>query len=308
MKKRTALWLVPLVLLVLSAAGWAWRGNSFARGGAKVPSASGAPALAGTPAAASSLTVSHVQGHVERRDGDAGAWQPLAADTQVTERDSVRTTGDASATLVAGDGLSVVVAEQSQIELVAVSRDETKLVIERGRLSANVQGGKVALRVGVLGSDAVVDTDSAAFAVLRGDHGQVAVAVTDGDVDVSAQRVRVRVAAGEQSLVVGDRAPAPPARIPPSLFLKVARSGPRLVNQRSTGLGGTTNPGAVVFINGVAIPTDADGHFNARVELQEGKNELRVEAIDALGRAERLDLSAVTVDTQPPKLEGKTVW
>lgn len=256
----------------------------------------------------SSLTVSRTQGHVELRDAESGRWEPLAADAQVSERDSVRTTDDASAVLVAGDGLRVEVAERSEVELLRLTGPEAKLVVERGRLSAQVAGVKQSVSVAVRGSDAVVNTDGAAFSVLRDEQGQVAVAVTDGDVTLSAQKVRVRVASGQQSWVGLDRAPATPTRIPPSLFLKVARTGPRLLNQRTTDLSGDTTTGAVVYINGVAAATDPEGHFSAHVELREGKNDLHIKAVDVLGRSQREQLPSVTVDTQPPKLQGKTIW
>ncbi|MET0389009.1 MAG: FecR domain-containing protein [Polyangiales bacterium] len=299
---------LALALLLMSASlalGFAVR-RAFLEREATEPAALAQPTAA--QPAPSTLTVSHLEGRVELRDPDGGGWMPLAADAKVSERDSVRTDHDARAVLVAGDGLQVEVSAQSQVELTDIQGDQAKLLVERGRLSARVGGDARTLQVGVQGTDAIVQTQHASFSVLRDEHAQVAVAVTDGDVAVTAQRSQVKVLAGQQSVVAVDRPPAAPIRIPTSLFLKVARSGPSHINQRSTEVGGETTPGAVVLVNGVPAKTDLQGRFSAKIELKEGKNALQITARDVLGRSEQQLLPAVVVDTEPPKLQGKTVW
>jgi hypothetical protein len=254
------------------------------------------------------LKVRHVAGHVERRGRDGEQWQPLAPNTSVSEQDSVRTDDGASAVLSSDNGLEISLAEQSELAMLALESDETKVVVQRGRVSADTGKRGAKLSVGARDTDAWVETKQGAFAVLRDGDGQLAVAVTEGDVAVTAQQTSVQVNAGEQSIVPRNKPPAKPTRIPPSLFLKVARSGPSRVNQRSTELAGLTTPGAAVFVNGVPAKTDASGAFTAKVPLQEGRNQLHVSVRDALGRSHKEQLADVTVDTQPPKLKGKTVW
>lgn len=269
------------------------------------PTSSAAPPTAAKP---SQLKVSQVQGRVELSESGGGEWAPLSANASVSEKARVRTVDGASAVLSADDGLQVEVSPESQVELVSAQKKDTMVVVERGRLFARVAAKAGALRVGVDGSDALVKTNDAAFAVLRDDVGQVAVAVTEGNVALSAQQEHVQVGAGEQSLVPVKRAPTAPARIPSTLFLKVSRSGPSRLNRRTTDVGGETNPGAAVFVNGAPVPVESDGRFTAHVPLQEGSNPLNVTVRDALGRSERQDLAPVVVDTQPPKLKGKTIW
>jgi hypothetical protein len=255
------------------------------------------------------LTVRRVEGHVERRGADGEPWQPLAPNASVSEADSVRTDEGASAVLSAGEGgMEIELAEQSELAMQELKRDQAKVVVERGRVSAAMGKGGTKLSVGARDNDAVVEAKQGAFAVLRDGEGQVAVAVTEGDVAVTAQQTRVQVGAGEQSIVGKNQPPAKPTRIPTSLFLKVSRSGPARVNQRTTELAGVTTPGAAVFINGAPVRTDASGAFTAKVALQEGKNQLQVSVRDAVGRSKQEQLADVTVDTQPPKLKGKTVW
>ncbi|HTU61022.1 MAG TPA: FecR domain-containing protein [Polyangiales bacterium] len=260
------------------------------------------------PRAAAQLTVRHVEGHVERRGRDGEQWQPLAPNTSVSEQDSVRTDDGASAVLSGDNGLEISLAEQSELAMLALKADQAKVVVQRGRLSADTGKSGAKLSVGARDNDAWVEAKQSAFAVLRDGDGQLAVAVTEGDVAVTAQQTSVQVNAGEQSIVPRNQPPAKPTRIPPSLFLKVARSGPSRVNQRTTELAGTTTPGAAVFVNGVPAKTDATGAFTAKVSLQEGRNQLHVAVRDALGRSHKEQLGDVTVDTQPPKLKGKTVW
>lgn len=269
------------------------------------------PVVAPRTAAASAgqLTVSHLQGRVELREENTSDWQPLAANARVSQHSSVRTEDGARAVLSGNDGLQVEVSALSQVELVAVESQVSKLVLERGRLSARVGAAAGGLQVGAAGSGAMVQAkDKASFSLLRDDFGKVAVAVTDGAVALSAQDRSVHVGPGEQSIVSTGKPPSPPVHIPTSLFLKVAHLGPSRLNKRATELSGEASPGAAVYVNGVSAETDDDGRFTVRVPLQEGNNELHVLAQDVLGRSQQQELPAVLVDTQPPKLQGKTVW
>jgi hypothetical protein len=298
--------LLALGLLVLMfGAGFFLRRAVFGADESELPLVAPRAAQSG----AGALTVSKLQGRVELREEDGEGWQPLVANARVPERSKVRTEDGASAVLSGNDGLQVEVSPLTQVELRAVERDLAKLVLERGRVTARVGAGSGGLQVGAAGSDALVQArDKAAFSLLRDDYGKLALAVTDGDAVLSAQQQSVRVGAGEQSIVSAGKPPSPPVHIPTSLFLKVAHLGPSRLNKRSTELNGQASPGAAVFVNGVSAATDDDGRFAVRVPLAEGKNELHVLAQDALGRSQRQELPAVLVDTEPPKLQGKTVW
>lgn len=296
------------VVIAVFGAGLVLRNWLFAERSQPVLISMGGKAGSEGSRAPAQLTVRHVEGHVERRGRDGESWQPLTPNASVSEQDSVRTDEGATAVLSGDDGLKIELAEESELAMLALKSDQAKLVVERGRLSAATGTGGAKLSVGARDNDAWVEAKQGAFAVLRDGDGQVAVAVTEGDVAVTAQQTRVRVAAGEQSIVPRNQPPAKPTRIPNSLFLKVARSGPARVNQRSTELAGVTSPGAAVFINGAPVKTDETGAFTAKVPLQEGKNQLHVSVRDALGRTRKEQLADVTVDTQPPKLKGKTVW
>jgi hypothetical protein len=297
------------VVIVVFGAGLVLRNYLFTdRGSQPVPISMTGKAGSEAPRAPAQLTVRHVEGHVERRGRDGEQWQPLVPNASVSEQDSVRTDEGATAVLSGDGGLEIALAEQSELAMLALKSDSAKVVVQRGQLSAATGKSGNKLSVGARDNDAWVEAKQGAFAVLRDGEGQLAVAVTEGDVAVTAQQTSVKVNAGEQSIVPRNQPPAKPTRIPTSLFLKVARSGPSRVNQRSTELAGSTSPGAAVFVNGIAAKTDASGAFTAKVSLQEGRNQLHVAVRDALGRTRKEQLGDVTVDTQPPKLKGKTVW
>jgi hypothetical protein len=48
-------------------------------------------------------------------------------------------------------------------------------------------------------------------------------------------------------------------------------------------ISGTTDPGATIYINTVAIPVGADGSFSYKLVLKEGKNTIDVKAVDPVG-------------------------
>ena len=64
---------------------------------------------------------------------------------------------------------------------------------------------------------------------------------------------------------------------------------------------GTTDPGATVTVNGVAVPVDGNGTFSTPLSLAEGANPIVVVATDPAGNSARIERS-VTLDTIAPSL------
>ncbi len=279
------------------------------------PSTAGGPAAVPQPLAAEepevelAARVTRVEGVVERRRGNQPQYQPIAAGDTLLEEDSLRTAGGGSAELEIGRGARVEVAERSEFRVAELSDGLSQVRLEGGRIRARVQGGGASsLRVEVKDSDAVVETASGEFAMLRGNDAQLTVATDEGEVNVTAKQTRVRVGKGEQSVVVVGEPPSIPSRIPPSLFLKISRGAPRRLSKPSATIGGETAPGAIVQVNGKAVRVGADGKFSADVSLVEGRNELVVSAEDVAGRREAQTLNPVTVDTTAPEIKGRVVW
>jgi hypothetical protein len=299
------------LVLVLFGIGYGLRTWLF-----RAPSEHHAPLAAAVPAPAVNSVataprtiVTGLSGLVELRNAAGTAWQPLDLNQELKDDDALRTSKGAHAELTLGTAVRLEVSEQSEFTLSDVSDELSQLRLEGGRIAARVAGdGNSRLRVAVRGSDAVAESDRAAFSMLRRADGQVTVAASEGSVALSARHKDVHVAAGQQSIVAVDQPPSPPRRIPGSLFLKVLRVGPSQTNRRETELTGNTIPGATVSINGLPVNSDREGHFAAKVPLREGKNAVVVTVQDVLGRNQQTTLAPIHVDTQPPKLGGEVVW
>jgi hypothetical protein len=262
-----------------------------------------------TLAASQRTIVTALSGLVELRKAAGHGWQPLGLNHELKDDDALRTSKGAHAQVAVGAAVRLEVSEQSEFTLSNTADDLSQLRLEGGRIAAHVGGaGNSRLRVEVRGSDAVAESNQAAFSMLRRADGQVTVAATEGSVGLRAHAHGVQVDAGQQSIVAVDQPPSEPKRIPSSLFLKVVRIGPLQISKRETEVGGATTPGAALTINGVPVNTDGQGRFKAKVALREGKNAVVVTAQDALGRTQEKTLPPIHVDTQAPKLGGEVVW
>ena len=254
------------------------------------------------------IVIREVSGTVERRGAD-GQWRPLASDDAVNPNDQIRTAPGSTARLEVGDLVSVVVAEQTELNVAELSSTLSRIRLEDGRIVSEVRGGHgYRFRVQVKGSDAVAETGSGKFAVLRRGEGSITVAAEEGSVNVSAQDQGVRVEAGEQSVVAPGAPPSPPTKLPTSLLLKLGKPPPSRTRKTETNVSGETNPGATVVINGVASTVGPDGKFTRVVTLREGSNDIVVVVEDAVGRHAEAQLPEVTVDSRAPRVRGNGEW
>jgi len=253
------------------------------------------------------VVVRSAVGRIERRSGD-GKWIQLRPGDEIGTKDQIRTAEGATASIDLGDAVTVDVAESTVLNVAELSSTLSRVRLDDGRIVSKVRGSKdYRFRVQVKGSDAVAETASGKFAVVRRGGGAVTVAAQEGAVNVKAQQQDVRVEAGEQSIVNPGSAPSPPSKIPTSLLLKLGKPPSRL-RTRETDIVGQTSPGAVVSINGVPMTVGADGNFTRKVALREGANDIVVVVEDALGRRKEAELPKITVDSRAPGVHGKVVW
>jgi hypothetical protein len=253
--------------------------------------------------------VSSVDHIVERRTGVQGPWAAAQPGDKLGQQDAIRTRKGGRAVLSIGEDITVDVANDSQFAIAEITRTLSNIRLEEGRISARVaEDGVSVLKVGVAGSQAVAETNAGAFSVLRNQDAQVTVAATDGRVKLSARGKSVEVSSGQQSVVAPDETPSTPAKIPPSLFLKIHTAIPSRLNRKQTDIEGVTIPGAVVTIRGVNVPANPDGTFRAAVALNEGRNEIVVAVGDVMGRSSKRALPTVFVDTQAPKVKSEVTW
>ncbi len=88
--------------------------------------------------------------------------------------------------------------------------------------------------------------------------------------------------------------------IPPALEISSPANGNVPITYDSTlWINGTTDPGANVTINGVAVPVDANGSFNYQATLVEGQNIFVVESKDAVGNTATETVTALYMPELP---------
>jgi hypothetical protein len=238
-------------------------------------SAVAGPGLSGASAAARQrIVVQATEGTVERRTGD-GSWQPLGKGDELGLHDQLRTGEGSSARIELGETVSVVVADRTELNVAQLSSTLSRVRLNDGRIVSQVRGGKgFRFRVQVKGSDAVAESRSGKFAVLRRGAGAVTVAAQEGSVNVSARQAGVRVQAGEQSVVAPGSPPSSPTKIPSSLLLKLGKPPPSRLRKKETTVTGETVAGVTVVIDGRPTMVGADGRFTRTVSLREGANDI----------------------------------
>jgi len=265
-----------------------------------------APAF--TPIAFDQITVSSVDGVVERRSGSA-AWTKVNKGDTVQQLETIRTDTNGRAVLQIGNVASVQIAPRSQFAVAEISRTVARARIDEGRISADVSGSSGSnLKIETAGSDAVAQTSEGSLDVLADGKGQMTVSARRGAVRLTAKDKTVEVKAGNQSVAAKNLPPSEPTAVPASLFLKLGDAPARLQREHTATVTGTTTQGAVISINGVRIQADATGEFKANVELKEGENPLVVSAEDVAGHTQTVNLPSVTVKTSVEKVTSKARW
>lgn len=232
-----------------------------------------------------------------------GRTLPASAGAELTASDRIRTGAHARAVLVIGQHSQVRLGPASSVEVRAVDDDGVRLELEGGALQATVRPSGGAVRIGHRGREVVAT------------HADFSVGARDGVIQVDAHRGEValtgvdqgRLVAGEQATLVGAHAEIGP--IPEGVLLQVEWPEAATTRADRARVAGTTSPGALVRLvspTGAAVEVRArgDGRFVADVPLVEGVNEVRVEAVDLLGRQADAPGRLPDRDTIGPSFRG----
>ena len=295
------------VLALIAGGGYALRDCWFGSPptppvvAARTPPAPARPTEAARVAAPPVIDLVEVEGRVEKHVGDR--WVPLVAHDPLTAQDTIRTSDGARARIQSGD-TTVELGDRSEITVGEISTQLSEYLLGEGRVSAQAGGAGTTIRILTRGTDAVAEAGAGRFDVLEADPGHVAVASEQGTVTVTARGRAVDVHPGEQTVVLAGSAPSAPAKVPPSLFLKV---GAMTTHGHVAALHGETAPGALVMIGGARIAPDAQGTFAADVPLNDGENVIVVLVEDAMGRTQRKVVKHV-VDAKGPEVNAKVEW
>jgi hypothetical protein len=252
------------------------------------------------------VTVTQVTGAPERLRANQAAT-PLKLGDVLAPDDTVRTGDGDGAKLRVGDVADVEVASRSQFSIGALTAWGSHARLGGGRISAVVHGDHEG-RLRVETADgAAAESKGGAFSLLAGD-GHVTLATTEGRAQLSARGRTVDVNAGFQATARKDAPPSAPTAIPPSLFIKLAQPRATVQREKQTVVSGRTTPAATVTINGEHFAADERGDFSRTVPLREGKNVVRVDTEDVLGRHRAQTLPSITVDSTAPEVRTTVKW
>lgn len=263
--------------------------------------------------AAPEARLQRADGTVQIRLRDTEAWRTATVGEVIAPGADVRTGTDGAALVAYGEGVSAQVQSESLIRLDEMRGALTRLIVGEGLVVIDVDENVAQPRrvqVAAQGSDAVVETHGGRITMLNDGEGRVQTAVTRGQATLSAQGESVRLGSGQQSSVAPGQAPSAPAAIPPSLLLKV-QWPQRETAKRSQVISGTTNPGSRVRVGQQVVTADSRGRFEAVVALKEGRNRIKVQVVDVVGRSQGTESPDITLDTQAPSLAVETdpnIW
>ena len=256
------------------------------------------------------LEITEVSGTVEVLHSD-GTWREATAGTPLRQNEKVRTQDGSYAMIIGGEAVEVRMDPGTEISVEQLTESVSRILLDTGMATAIVRPGhRHTFEVKAGNADAVATLEqSGAFTMSNNGKGTVAVGTREGEVTLLGQGKVVIVRAGQQAVIRPGLAPSEPAPIPTSLLLKVDWPVERTRRERELIVRGQTEPGSRVEVDGVTVRTDAQGHFERKVALREGRNTVDVRAV-GVGRIEQKDRQDVTVDTTPPPLKTDTqdIW
>lgn len=256
------------------------------------------------------LEFTKVDGTVEVQHAD-GTWLPARVGMALRRDEKVRTDDGSYAMLIGGEAIEVRMDPGTEISVEKLTEEVSKLLLGRGMATAVVRPGQ-RHTISVKASDADAEAtlhEAGAFTMSNNGKGTVAVGTREGEVTLVGQGKVVIVRAGQQSVIRPGQAPTAPASVPGSLLLKVDWPVDRTRRERELVVRGQTEPGSRVEVDGVSLTPDAQGRFERKVQLKEGRNTVDVRAV-SVGRTEGHERQDLVVDTTPPafKPETQDIW
>jgi hypothetical protein len=256
------------------------------------------------------LEITEVSGTVEVLHAD-GTWRAATVGTALRQNERVRTQDGSYAMLIGGEAVEVRMDPGTEVSVEQLTESVSRLLLSNGMATAVVRPGRRhTFEVKAANADAVARLEqSGAFTMSNNGRGTVAVGTREGEVTLLGQGKVVIVRAGYQAVIRPGQAPSEPAPVPSSLLLKVDWPADRTRRERELVVRGQTDPGSRVEVDGVAITPDAQGRFERKVVLREGRNTVDVHAV-GVGRIEQRERREVVVDTTPPPLKPDTqdIW
>lgn len=255
------------------------------------------------------LRVVQATGQVTRA-GLTGPIHALASGDTVGTNQTITVGEKSRAVLAVGDGTQIELAARSTVRVVDISANGLRVEMEHGRVSARVRAGSTPLSVSSRGraiyandADFTVAVDDDGALVLDPDRGSVRVDGFGAEDDQVGEGTRLSSLPGHQAVL---------SRVPVEFLLRVGAPGAAATRQADVLVEGQTGTFAAVRIGREGAWTQVragpDGHFRASVPLDEGPNQLQVQARDALGNTREDELTVTRDSTAPPISGSQVQW
>ncbi|MCB9778085.1 MAG: FecR domain-containing protein [Alphaproteobacteria bacterium] len=257
------------------------------------------------------VEVVEAEGDVHRTDA-TGHRSALAPGDRVEAQQTVHVGEDGRAVLGMGDDTRLELEARSAVQILEVDASGVRVELEQGRVSARVRAGGTPLGLSSRGRAVYVEDGETTVAVDQ--EGALAVEPGRGSVRVEG----VSDDGSGRSVEAGQRLTSLPGgepvieAIPVELLLEVAFPGNPTTRAADVLVEGRTAAYAEVHVgdgaDSVAVRADADGRFRASVPLDEGENQVRVRARDALGNTREDELSIIRDSTAPTITGSEVQW
>lgn len=246
--------------------------------------------------------VSTLTGSVEVSLG-GGAWQAGVMRQAMTDGDRIRTAGDGEVTLT-HQSSHVTVRAATQVEVSQLSADSSRFQLTEGQIFVEARGDRVSMRTR---SGAAMDARDAGVGMTVKPNGWAQVIVKRGSADFTGLDRTEHLKEGEEAHADAGGRPSKPAPIPDVLLLNVRFPDAETFRSKIAHVDGRADPGSRVRVGSHDVEVGADGTWSADVVLEEGINEIRVDAADSIGNTRTERSQPIRVDTMAPSLEGATI-
>ncbi|WP_223645603.1 FecR domain-containing protein [Corallococcus sp. EGB] len=247
------------------------------------------------------LVLSSFEGDVQVRHGE-GPWESASKDMPLRPTDVVRTGRGSWAVVLNGESVELRMEADTEISVEELSDELSKVLLGSGLATATVRGRPNVRHTFVLkakNGDAEASTSQGTFTMSNNGKGTVSVGTREGDVKLTGKEGKfVIVRAGQRSIVRPGQAPTEPDAIPSTVFLKMEWPTRKKQRKAELAVTGHTDPGNRVMVDGVSVPTDADGRFTLNVSLKDGTNTVQVTAV-GVGGARQEEKRDLRLDTGP---------
>lgn len=243
--------------------------------------------------------VSSYSGSVQVRMG-GGEWTDVGMKTPLSDGDRIRTGPDGEATLLR-DTSQVTVRSASELAISQLNDETSRFQVAVGHVFVEARGDAVSLKSD---SGARVDARDAGLAMTVRTDGWTQVKVKRGNADFTAEGQTEKLTEGQESHAEVGKPPSKAVAIPDSILQNVRFPDADTFTVQLARVEGLADPGARIKVAGRMVDVALDGTWQTDVPLEEGLNQIEVEASDATGLVQVERSPPLRVDTTPPGLSG----